>query len=64
MLNGLAAGEVIDDTHCKAILSHVSPAFLNMLCTQMGVIISKSYYEEVGGANGYAAHPILSLIHI
>lgn len=58
MLNGLAAGEVIDETHCKAILSHVSPAFLNMLCTQMGVIISKSYYEEVGGADGYAAHPI------
>lgn len=58
MLNGLAAGEVIDDTHCKAILSKVSPAFLNMLCTQMGVIVSKSYYEEVGGADGYAAHPI------
>lgn len=58
MLNGLAAGEVIDDTHCKAILSHVSPAFLNMLCTQMGVIASKAYYEEVGGADGYAAHPV------
>ena len=58
MLNGLADGEVIDDTHCKAILSHVSPAFLNMLCTQMGVIASKSYYEEVGGADGYAAHPV------
>ena len=58
MLNGLAGGEVIDDTHCKAILSHVSPAFLNMLCTQMGVIISKDYYEEVGGADGYAAHPV------
>ena len=29
-----------------------------MLCTQMGVIISKDYYEEVGGAAGYAAHPI------
>ncbi len=58
MLNGLASGEVIDDTHCKAVLSHVSPAFLNMLCTQMGVIISKDYYEEVGGAAGYAAHPI------
>lgn len=58
MLNGLADGEVIDDTHCKAILSKVSPAFLNMLCTQMGVIINKDYYEEVGGADGYAAHPI------
>ena len=58
MLNGLAAGEVIDDTHVKATLSHVSPAFLNMLCTQMGVIASKAYYEEVGGAEGYAAHPI------
>lgn len=57
MLNGLAAGEVIDDTHCKAILSHVSPAFLNMLCTQMGVIICKSYFEEVG-VEGYAANPI------
>ncbi len=58
MLNGLAGGEVIDDTHCKAIMSKVSPAFLNMLCTQMGVIVSKDYYEEVGGADGYAAHPI------
>ena len=58
MLNGLAAGEVIDDTHVKATLSHVSPAFLNMLCTQMGVIINKAYYEEVGGAEGYAAHPV------
>lgn len=58
MLNGLAGGEVIDDTHCKAILSHVSPAFLNMLCTQMGVIISKDYYEQVGDADGYAAHPV------
>ena len=58
MLNGLAGGEVIDDTHCKAIMSHVSPAFINMLCTQMGVIISKDYYEEVGGADGYAAAPI------
>lgn len=58
MLNGLAAGEVIDETHCKAILSKVSPAFLNMLCTQMGVIVSKDYYEEVGGADGYAAHPV------
>lgn len=58
MLNGLASGEVIDDTHCKATLSHVSPAFLNMLCTQMGVIISKAYYEEVGSAEGYAANPV------
>lgn len=58
MLNGLASCEVIDDTHCKATLSHVSPAFLNMLCTQMGVIISKAYYEEVGGAEGYAASPV------
>ncbi len=58
MLNGLAGGEVIDDTHCKAIMSHVSPAFLNMLCTQMGVVISKDYYEEVGGADGYAANPV------
>ncbi len=57
MLNGLASGEVIDDTHCKAILSHVSPAFLNMLCTQMGVVISKDYYEKVG-AEGYASNPI------
>ena len=29
-----------------------------MLCTQMGVIASKAYYEEVGGAEGYATHPI------
>ncbi len=58
MLNGLTGGEVIDDTHCKAILSHKSPAFLNMLCTQMGVIASKAHYEKVGGAEGYAANPI------
>lgn len=58
MLGGLAGGEVIDDTHIKAKLSRVSPAFLNMLCTQMGVIASKAYHEEVGGTAGYAAHPI------
>lgn len=29
-----------------------------MLCTQMGVIVNKDYYDEVGGADGYAAHPI------
>lgn len=58
MLNGLAAAEYIDETHCKAIMSKVSPAFLNMLCTQMGIVVSKAYYEEVGGADGYAAHPI------
>lgn len=58
MLNGLAGAEYIDDTHVKAILSKVSPAFLNMLCTQMGIVVSKAYYEEVGDADGYAAHPM------
>lgn len=58
MLGGLDHGEVIDETHVKAVLNRKSPAFLNMLCTQMGVLISKDYYEEVGGAEGYAAHPI------
>lgn len=49
--------EVVDDLNFIIHLSNPYAPFLNILCSRVGPVMSKAYWEKVGD-KGYAEHPI------
>jgi peptide/nickel transport system substrate-binding protein len=50
--------EIIDDLNFIIHMTDPFGPILNSLCSRLGYISSKAYWEKVGGFDGYNAHPI------
>ena len=50
--------EAVDETTVKMVLTAPYAGFINCTTCRLGLIMSKQYYEEVGGSEGYNNAPI------